>query len=145
MEKPGFLAYSDSMPETHPEPVEKEIQRISSALLRERERPESRGLTGPELVRQTVRSYTGAQPAAKPAEPAQPAGQVIDDTLPEYAESAPPEAKQEVERFLGMAFREGILKASSEAAKSSPFVLDTFHDALSGKLYEELKKRGIVS
>jgi hypothetical protein len=127
-------------PETHPEPVESEIKRISAAILRERERPEGRGLTGPELVRQTVRSYTG-QPSVKPAEPP---GQVIDDTLPEYAESAPPEAKREIEQYLQMAFKDGILKASSEAAKSSPFVLDAFHDALSGKLYEELKKRGIV-
>lgn len=130
-------------PETHPEPVEKEIQRISSEILRERERPESRSLSGHELVRQAVRAYAG-QPATKPAKPAQPAGQVIDDTLPAYAESAPPEVRREAERFLEMAFQEGILKASSEAAKASPFVLDTFHDALAGKLYEELKKRGVV-
>jgi hypothetical protein len=43
-----------------------------------------------------------------------------------------------------MAFKDGILKASSEAAKASPFVLDAFHDALAGKLYEELKKRGVL-
>lgn len=130
-------------PETHPEPVEKEIQKISAAVLRERGRPESRSVSGREIVRQTVRSYVG-QPVANQAKPAQPAGQVIDDALPEYAKSAPPEVKLEVERFLEMAFREGILKASAEAAKASPFVLDTFHDALAGKLYEELKKRGIV-
>lgn len=129
--------------ETHPEPVEKEIQKISAEVLRERERPDSRGLTGSELVRRTVRSYVG-QPLAEPAEPAQSAEWTTDNTLPEYAESAPPEVKGEVERFLGLAFREGILKASAEAAKASPFVLDTFHDALAGKLYEELKKRGIV-
>lgn len=133
-------------PETHPEPVESEIKKISAAILRERGRPESRGLTGLELVRQTVRSYAG-QPAAKQAQPAQAAqaaGGVIDDVLPAYAESAPPEVKKEIERLLEMAFRDGILKASSEATKSKPFVLDAFHDALAGKLYQELKKRGVV-
>jgi hypothetical protein len=131
-------------PEARPEPVEKDIQRISAELLRRREQPETRSLSGHELVRQTVRSYTGVQPTAKQAEPAQPAGETIDNPLPGYAESAPPEAKREIEQYLQMAFKDGILKASSEAAKASPFVLDAFHDALAGKLYEELKKRGVV-
>jgi hypothetical protein len=132
--------------EIHPREVESEIKKISAEILRQRERPEGRGLTGPEIVRQAVRSYTGVQPAAKPKEPATaaPTAQTVVNPLPDYAESAPPEVKREIERFLEMAFRDGILKASSEAAKSTPFVLDAFHDALAGKLYEELKKRGIV-
>lgn len=132
-------------PEIHPEVVENEIKKISAEILREREKPESKNLTSKELIRQTMRSYVGVgQPPAKSPEPARSGEEIIDNVLPKYAESAPPEIKEKIERFLEMAFREGILKASSEAAKSGPFVLDAFHDALSGKLYEELNKRGLL-
>ena len=43
-----------------------------------------------------------------------------------------------------MAFMDGILKAANEAKKSNPFVLDAFHDALTGKLYDEFKRRGLL-
>lgn len=69
---------------------------------------------------------------------------VIDDPLPAYVSGASPETKLEIEYLLELAFHRGIKKANSEAKKSSPFVMDAFHDALAGKLYDELKKRGIV-
>ena len=46
--------------------------------------------------------------------------------------------------LLDLAFHHGIEKANSEAKKSSPFIVDAFHDALVTKLYPELQKRGIV-
>ena len=76
-------------------------------------------------------------------QPAQP-GEPSSGPLPQYAESAPAETKLEVEYLLDVAFHQGIVKATSEAMKSNPFVLDAFHDALVGKLYPELQKRGIL-
>jgi hypothetical protein len=46
--------------------------------------------------------------------------------------------------LLDLALRDGLSKALSESEKSPYFVQDAFHDALAGKLYPELQKRGIV-
>jgi hypothetical protein len=40
--------------------------------------------------------------------------------------------------------RKGIGSALTESAKSPYFVQDAFHDALAGKLYPELQKRGMI-
>ena len=52
--------------------------------------------------------------------------------------------KLEIEYLCDMALRKGIATAMSESEKSPYFVQDAFHDALAGKLYPELQKRGIV-
>ncbi len=119
---------------------EQDLHGVAAELKRHQENPELKGVSGQELVKQSIQSYTGVAPAAQPAEPTKSE----DSVLPKYAQSAPPETKLEVENLLGMAFREGIVKATSEAAKSNPYILDVFHDALAGNLYEELKKRGMV-
>ena len=41
-------------------------------------------------------------------------------------------------------FQHGLDKANAEAMKSSPFVMDAFHDTLAAKLYPELQRRGIL-
>ncbi len=85
-----------------------------------------------------------APPLPDPAAPPPTPVNVFQNPLPDYAANAPAETKLEIEHLLETAFREGIMAANTKAARSSPFVLDAFHDALAGKLYPELKKRGIV-
>ena len=41
-------------------------------------------------------------------------------------------------------FHEGLWKTLAKAKKSDPFVLDAFHDALTDKLYDELKNRKLI-
>ncbi len=123
--------------------IEQDLHAISAEIARNREKPENKLLSGHELVRNSVKSYTA--PVAPPAGGPAPASQTNNDSvLPAYAQSASAETKQEVEHLLSLAFREGVLSAATQAAKSSPYVLDIFHDALAGKLYPELKKRGLV-
>jgi hypothetical protein len=129
------------MADFSPEVAERDIQAVSAEVKRHQESPEARLMTGQELVRKSIRSYTGL--------PAQTPQQVVaqkdeDSVLPAYAVGSSSETKHEVEHLLGLAFREGIIKATDEAYKSSPYVLDIFHDALAGKLYPELQKRGIL-
>jgi hypothetical protein len=119
------------------EVLEADIKQLVAEIQKHQERPETRSLTGPELLKKSIQSMTAAQQPAPPTEPA--AG-----PLPQYAENAPTETKLEIEYLLDMAFHHGIAKANSEAMKSNPFVLDAFHDALVGKLYPELRKRGIL-
>jgi hypothetical protein len=64
--------------------------------------------------------------------------------LPDYLISEPSQVKEKVEQLINMTFSEGIEKSMKRAEKSGPFILDAFHDALTSKLYEELKKRGLL-
>lgn len=66
------------------------------------------------------------------------------ETLPDYLIVEPAQIKNEVERLISIAFSEGIEKSVKEARKQNPFILDAFHDALTSKLYEELKKKGLL-
>jgi hypothetical protein len=97
------------------------------------------GASDQEVVRQALRSVSAA-PAPAPAQ----TGAVDDSVLPGYMASATPAAKLEVEELLSIAFKDGIAKATATAQKSNPFILDAFHDALAGKLHDELKKRKII-
>jgi len=80
-----------------------------------------------EIVKQSIQAMA----------PPPPPQQKADDTVP-------PDVEAKVESLLSTALSEGIYKANSVAQKSHPFVMDSFHDALVGKLYPELQKRGIV-
>jgi hypothetical protein len=75
---------------------------------------------------------------------AMPVDATASNPLPDYAQNAAPEVKLEIEYLLDLALRDGLSKALSESEKSPYFVQDAFHDALAGKLYPELQKRGIV-
>lgn len=71
---------------------------------------------------------------------------VLDESkiLPDYLISESAQIKSKVEELIGLVFAEGVERAAKKASKSGPFILDAFHDALTAKLYEELKKRGLV-
>lgn len=94
--------------------------------------------TGQESVKRALLSIT--PPAHNNPFPPTPA----DDPLAKYTAGAPPEIRLEVDYLVDVALHKGVEAALSEAAKTSPYVLDAVHDALVGKLYPELKRRGIV-
>ncbi|HTY39695.1 MAG TPA: hypothetical protein VMC43_01215 [Candidatus Paceibacterota bacterium] len=119
--------------------LESDIEHLSAEMKNRREQPEIQGVSHQEVLKQAVQSMT-----PPPAPPAAANANVIQDPLPNYAKDAPPETRLEVEQLLEMAFREGIMKANAAAARSNPYVLDTFHDALVGKLYSEFQKRGLL-
>ena len=66
------------------------------------------------------------------------------DALPDYLMGESEQIKEKVEGLIRIAFSDGVEKAAKRAAKSGPFILDAFHDAMTSKLYDELKKRGLV-
>jgi len=67
------------------------------------------------------------------------------DSLPDYLITESSQVKNKVENLIGLAFSKGIEASAKEASKSGPFILDAFHDALTSKLYEELKRRGLLN
>jgi hypothetical protein len=119
--------------------LETDIARLEKEVARQREMPEAKNLNDREIIKKSIQSVSGV-PAPATAHQAQDDG----SPLPSYAKDAPPAAKLEVERLLAVALREGVQKASEEASRSNPFVLDAFHDALTGKMLSEFQKRGPI-
>ncbi len=64
--------------------------------------------------------------------------------LPQYASDMPEETQLLVEILIDKAWHKGIDVAVRDARKSGPVILDMFHDALTGKIYEEMQKRGLL-
>jgi hypothetical protein len=102
------------------------------------------GVSNQEILKQSIKAMAPAPTDSTGSPQAGSGASVFQNPLPDYAANAPAETKLEIEHLLEMAFREGIMKANAEASRSNPFVIDAFHDSLAGKLYPELKKRGIV-
>ena len=121
--------------------LEEAIQRLASEIRSERERPESRNMGERELLKQSLGRLLPQTLPSKPGDSSvvSPAG-----PLPAYARGASSETKLEIEYLLDVAFHKGIEHANAEAKKSTPFVIDAFHDALVGKIYPELEKRGLL-
>ena len=139
----------ESLPTFDHEALEADLKRLALEIQRQEKLPENRNLGGEALLKKSLESIvsplseeagekvpTSKSPSAVSSGPNCP--------LPDYAQSSGAKTKLEIEYFLDMAFHHGLDKAVSEARKSSPFVLDAFHDALAGKLYPELKKRGVL-
>jgi len=66
------------------------------------------------------------------------------ESLPDYLVNESDQLKKEVEDLIVLAFSKGIEASAKKAIAKGPFILDAFHDALTSKLYEELKNRGLL-
>jgi hypothetical protein len=130
--------------------LEADIERLAKEIQSKREQLAGETKPERELIKEAIRVFPNLQGSQNkmptPAPIATPTSQVDDarNPLPDYAKDAPAEVKLEIEYLCDVALRKGIGTAMSESEKSPYFVQDAFHDALAGKLYPELQKRGIV-
>ncbi len=120
------------------EALEADMKRLAEEIQRHKESPEMRAASGQEVVKKSLQSIITPPPPPPAPQQAQ------SGALPAYAAGAPAETKLEIEYLVDLAFQKGLDKANAEAMKSSPFVMDAFHDALAAKLYPELQRRGIL-
>ncbi|MEK7187737.1 MAG: hypothetical protein AAB691_02735 [Patescibacteria group bacterium] len=127
------------LPEFEHQALENDMKRLAEEVGKHREALETRHLGGEALLKRSIQSFAtaGNGPIDPPTN--------LQNPLPQYVENAPPEMKLEVEYLLDIAFHKGILSADREARKTTPFVLDAFHDALVKKLYPTMKEKGLVS
>ncbi len=123
--------------------LEQDIERLSKEVAEKRNLPEYKELTEKELVKKAL------EPLVKP--PVQSIEQGVQSIesaetvfLPDYLKDSPAEVKLRVEKLVDSVFHQGIKKTVKEAKGGGAFVLDAFHDALTDKLYEELKKRKLI-
>lgn len=119
--------------------LEADMKQLAQEIQKHRESPELKGVGEKELLKQAIKTLPPQVGTPPPPPPPASSG-----PLPQYASDLPPEIKLEIEYLLDEAFHKGIAAAEAEARKSSAFILDAFHDALAGKLYPELQKRGIL-
>jgi hypothetical protein len=126
--------------------LEADIQQLAAEIRDRREQSESRDVSEQEIIKEAIRAFPESKHESQQAGVPSPASNQADESspLPAYAQSAPAETKLEIEYLLDVALKKGISQALSESRKSPAFVQDAFHDALAGRLYPELQKRGIV-
>ncbi len=128
--------------------LEADIVHLAEQVKNIRELPEMKNASEAEILKEAMKVFPRPgiehMPIPTPAQTQSVSDDVAKSVLPEYAENAAPEVKLEIEYLVEVAFKHGIVKALEDAKKSSPFVEDAVRDALAGKLYPELQKRGIV-
>ncbi len=133
--------------------LETDIQRLATEIKTQQERPEMKNAAEQELVKEAIRAFpelknqpqAAAATASDSVTSADSQSRISSSSpLPAYAQHAPAEVKLEIEYLLDIALKKGIGTALTESQKSPAFVQDAFHDALAGRLYPELQKRGIV-
>ena len=121
--------------------LETEMDRLAGEVLRNRELPEMKEVGDREILKQAIKPIDEHR-EERAQETAPDTGS--SSPLPQYTDDASPEIKLEIEYLVDIAFHKGIAAANREAKKSSAYVLDAFHDALTGRLYPELQKRGVL-
>lgn len=126
-------------------PFEKDIQDFSREVREHQEKNKIESLKESH-IKELLKSRLG-QANTLQAQPKDQSGNTViqqSDSLPDYLMKESDEIKNRVEGLINLAFLKGIDLSAKEAVKSGPFILDAFHDALTSKLYEELKKRGLL-
>jgi hypothetical protein len=126
--------------------LESDLRTLAAEIGRNRETREGKNVEGVEVVKEAIRAFPATEHAPVNAVPTPGAtnGAASGGPLPAYAKDAPAEVKLEIEYLLDLALHKGVGTAIAESHKSPYFVQDAFHDALAGKLYPELQKRGVV-
>lgn len=127
--------------------LEADMKRLAEEIGNHRERTEMNKTSEKELLKEAIRVFPRLEkngPASAMPVPAPAQTSTTQSPLPEYAQDAAPEVKLEIEYLLDLALHQGLGKALTEADKSPYFVQDAFHDALAGKLYPVLQKKGAI-
>ncbi len=113
--------------------------------MKQSETKEKAGIT-PEAQREAVKQTVakeiypdGKVPILKPEGTFAPS-----PVLPNYLQDASQEVRLQVEQLVDLAWYKGIRAAVKEAEKSGSFFVDALHDALTDKLYNEFKNRGLL-
>ena len=119
--------------------LEADIERLSKEIGEKKNLIEYKKITEKELIKQTL------QPMIKSNQPIQSASSTAQSPIfPNYLADASNEIKFQIKELVDSLFHQGIEKVVKRAQRASPFVLDAFHDALTDKLHEELKKRKLI-
>lgn len=126
--------------------LERDVARLSQEVL------ELRSKLGAEkadesAVREVLRPkiYLEAPSSSAPSASQSAGDQAsLSPILPDYLQKESPELKLKVEELVGLTLQQGIEKTVEQARQYGPFLLDAYHDALTSKMHQELKNRGLL-
>jgi hypothetical protein len=130
-------------PEAMHESLERDIRELEVKL--ETLKGQKEAARPREVVKEHLapRIYRGLPPKATAIKPA-PRAKPSSPTLPDYIEKYSDEIRLEAEKLIDLAWHKGIDAAVYAAEKEGAFMLDAFHDALTDKLYEKFKEKGLI-
>ena len=123
--------------------IEQDIERLSKEIAEKKKMPEYKEMPERELIKQTIQPLMG-RPSSQPTPAVGQPPSTQKTVLPDYLRDSPAEIKLQVEKLVDSVFHQGIEKTVKAAKEAGPFILDAFHDALTDKLYDELKKRNLI-
>lgn len=126
-------------PEFEHSGLERDIEELEAEI---RGRLENRGIERGALKESLHKRIYGVLPPTK--EEAQGIKEAASPSLPSYMKDASEEDKLKVEKLIDLAWHKGIDAAVAQARKQGAFILDAFHDALTDKLFNEFKARGLI-
>ncbi len=126
--------------------LEKDIERLSREVVEKKNLSEYKEISERELIKQVITPLV-LQTKSKVVEltdNSQNASNAEETVLPDYLKNSPAETKLQVEKLVESVFNDDLEKTMKKAVSSNAFVLDAFHDALTDKLYDELKTRKLI-
>ena len=138
--------------------IEAEIAELSQKIAEKRKQleqgagiVEERSLDparGRELVKAVMgEKISNAIPQAAPmvaSTAAKSASSAVAPAGKSYLDSLDDESRAEVEQLVEQVFTEGLEKTLKMLEFQEPFIIDAFHDVLTDRIYDELKKRGTI-
>jgi hypothetical protein len=123
--------------------LEADIERLSKEIIEKRNLLEHKDLSDRELVKKTLEPII-KQAAVQPQIAASQSSSTQQSVLPDYLQDSSADVKLQVEKLIDLTLHQGIEKAVKAAGKTNAFVLDAFHDALTDKLHDILKQKGVI-
>lgn len=144
------------MSETLVNPIEQEIAALSREIeAKRKELDASRGVVREaQETKDVIHASLGekiqkALPAV-PLAPVPPQGTAVASVTGtassgnSYLDDLDEETVAQVNALIQEVFAKGIDRAIKDAKTHDPYVIDAFHDALTDKMYEELKRRKAI-
>ena len=125
--------------------LEADIEKLSKEIADKRQLLEHKGLSEREIIKKIIHPIVKQAPIIN--QQSDVSGKIADtqnQNLPDYLKDAPADIKLQVEKLIDLAMYYGIEKAAKTANQFNAFIVDAFHDAITDKLYDELKNRGIL-
>ncbi|HEY4499509.1 MAG TPA: hypothetical protein VJH70_00035 [Candidatus Paceibacterota bacterium] len=100
--------------------------------------------TDQSSVREVLKGYI-QHPSVTQVTPSEPAqSSPVNRILPDYVQKTDPAVQEKVAGLIDLALHKGILLSIQAAAKQGPFMVDALHDALTTKIYQELRARKLI-
>lgn len=123
--------------------IEEEIRNLTEVVGRNRNAtPE----THKEIINEALRerAYSHAPSLREVTLHIQTPSSKRKGVLPTYLDNETPDVRLRIEQIIDTAYHKGIWEGYREAEKAGTFMLKAFHDALIDRLYDDMKRRGLI-